>query len=166
MQIFTLLKAAKKYILNLITKIMEENETEKTPEEKTESVQNENATILETGNEDAETTSENELEPVLEEIGTIDPLKLKLKEEPMKEEKPTPEKTPEKEKPAKKPVENLPAVAKKDYTTLVVALIALVLTALLFWWQNRKAKKEAEQRASQETIDQELNEVDQYGNPI
>jgi len=157
------LKAAKKYILNLITKIMEENETEKTPEEKTESVQNENATILETGNEDAETTSENALEPELEKIGTIDPLKIK---QPMKEEKPIPEKTPEKEKPAKKPVENLPAVAKKDYTTLVVALIALVLTALLFWWQNRKAKKEAEQRASQETIDQELNEVDQYGNPI
>lgn len=70
-------------------------------------------------------------------------------------EKPTEQTPPAEPKKAPKKTDPAPVVAtvKKDYTLLIIGAIVLVLTAVLFYLQNIRAKKDSE-----ETIDLNHND--------
>lgn len=81
-------------------------------------------------------------EPVTPIIETIPMTDEKKPTDKAPEQTPTPE--PEK-KPKKKPVDEVPtATVKKDYTILITCIIALVCAAAIYYIQNMKKRKDAE----------------------
>jgi len=106
-------------------------------------------------------TEPTDLGPELELLGTIKPNKIKPAKamDELENEKPKPKKEAVKDNPKKDP-DLLPAATKKDYTALIVAVLALVLMAVLFWLENRRKKKQ-----EKEALDNDTVELDENGIP-